>query len=260
MNLLVNKGVKKFFIILIFILFAAMILLQMIAYTNADHFKKDMILHDYKIAGYLLERHSEMAAEIQSAFTADHSVIDVQSGRKLLEQSGYKNSIQLNLMPAVNTFYKNSRFNSFILSVILSMMIVFMAYIFLAAHYKKIDQHCEDVCKIMNGETGNRLEDSGEGSVPKLASSINMLTSSLNTHIEKEKQSRLFLKDVIANVSHQLKTPLSALMMYNEIIKDEHMDNEVVVDFLNKSENELERMQTLISNLFTIHLPKLTNQ
>lgn len=50
-------------------------------------------------------------------------------------------------------------------------------------------------------------------------------------------------------MSHQLKTPLSALTMYTDIMRNENTDNDVIVKFLDKSEKELERMQTLIANL-----------
>jgi signal transduction histidine kinase len=70
-------------------------------------------------------------------------------------------------------------------------------------------------------------------SLSRLSASINIMTASLHTHIEKEKQNRLFLKDILTNVSHQLKTPLAALTMYTEIMKGEHIENEAIKNFLN---------------------------
>lgn len=54
------------------------------------------------------------------------------------------------------------------------------------------------------------------------------MATSLNAHIEAEKHTKEFLKDTISDISHQLKTPLAALKMYNEIVQEES-DNEDVV-------------------------------
>jgi len=78
-----------------------------------------------------------------------------------------------------------------------------------------------------------------------------MATSS-NAHIEKEKQSRAFLKETISDISHQLKTPLTALQIYNEIILDEGTANDVAADYVLKSQRELLRMENLIQNLLKL--------
>jgi signal transduction histidine kinase len=104
----------------------------------------------------------------------------------------------------------------------------------------------------LDGEVSIKLNDMDEGSLSKLATSINMVTKSLYSHMEEEKENRIFLKDILTNISHQLKTPLSALTMYNEIMREENVNNEVITNFLSKSENELERMNTLIQNLLKL--------
>lgn len=252
MNLLINEDAKKYLIILTSVLLLWVILNQITTYTNAVQLKSEMILHDYELAGYLADAHPEMAYKIQSVFTSEKSGKHLEAGRELLGKSGYKNSIQLHLLPRVDKFYKTNIIKEFLLSIILIVTILMPTYLFLKAHYKKIDRYSNDVNKIMSGEISTRLNDMEEGSLSKLAASINMMTSSLHAHIQKERRDRVFLKDILTNISHQLKTPLSALSMYTEIMKDECTDNEVISNFLRKSENELDRMQTLITNLLKL--------
>jgi len=249
MNLLVNKSAKNFLTLIISVLLLGFMLAQLISYVSAVRFKNEMIQHDYELAGHLSQKYPEMASQIPALFTAVKTRPDLDKGRKLLERAGYINSVQIHLIPRANAFYKSNMAINFIFSFFMGAAILLPIYLFLGAHYKKIDRYNDDISRIMKGQIDTRLEDTEEGSLSRLAASINNMTSALHAHIEKEKHDRTFLKDILENVSHQLKTPLSALMMYNEIMKDENVENETIISFLNKSEKELFRMQTLIASL-----------
>ncbi len=252
MNLFVNRSVKKFVIQLVLLLMVGIAAFQAAAYINALRFKNAMIRHDYELAGYLEQAHPELALDIQAAFTAEKSLSDLEAGKALLEQAGYRDSTELFLVPQANSFYKYSMAAYLVLTVLLGIAVLLAVFLLLKSHFKAIDRYSGDINRIMDGNTTARLEDSGEGSLPKLATSINLMTSSLYAHIEKEKQNRAFMKDMLENVSHQLKTPLSALAMYNEIMSYEDAHNEVISKFLDKSGKELERMQVLIANLLKL--------
>lgn len=252
MSLFINKEARNFIIILASLLFLGIISMQIFAYRNALRFKNELIKHDYELAGFLSEQHPELAMEIRTAFTSGKSENHLTTGRALLEELGYKSNTGLYLIPGLNEFYKTEAAICFVFSVLMSLTILLTAYMFLKGHYKRIDRYNGNVRRIMNGEISLRLADSDEGSLSKLAASINTLVASLHAHIEKEKQNRIFLRDMLTNISHQLKTPLSALSMYTEIMKEENTDNKVITDFLIKSENELDRMRLLIANLLKL--------
>lgn len=91
-----------------------------------------------------------------------------------------------------------------------------------------------------------------EGEIYKLFHEINLLFSILNAHHEKELQSKKFFKKIIFDISHQIKTPMAALNIYNGIIIDESKDFPNVAEFANLSEKELDRINILIKNLLTI--------
>ena len=49
---------------------------------------------------------------------------------------------------------------------------------------------------------------------------VNTLSAVLNAQTEREMQTNEFLKSTISDISHQLKTPLSAISIYNELIAE----------------------------------------
>jgi signal transduction histidine kinase len=74
----------------------------------------------------------------------------------------------------------------------------------------------------------------------------------LNAHADNELREKEFLKNSISDISHQLKTPLTALNIYNGLMQDEAEDSAAIKEFAQLSEQELDRIETLVQNLLKI--------
>ena len=98
----------------------------------------------------------------------------------------------------------------------------------------------------------DRIECDDEGELYRLFQEVNSLVSILNAHAENEGRSKKFMKDTISDISHQLKTPLAALNIYNGIMQEETKDMETLREFTALSEQELDRIETLVQNLLKI--------
>ena len=85
--------------------------------------------------------------------------------------------------------------------------------------------------RFMEGDFGEHLPRAKEGSLYELFGKIDSLANVLSAQKEEVCASKNFLKDTISDISHQLKTPLSALVMYNDIIAGEANDAEAVIAF-----------------------------
>lgn len=138
------------------------------------------------------------------------------------------------------------------LGVIITGSLVFFIYRFL----KKDDQIMEQAVSTLDEfESGNRevrLLSDGEGETYRLFHEINKLMGIMSADVETEAQAKAFLKDTISDISHQLKTPLAALQIYNGILQDETVDAETLQRFTDLSEQELDRISTLVGSLLKI--------
>ncbi len=128
--------------------------------------------------------------------------------------------------------------------------------IMLYLHFKRQDAVMETAISQMQAYlAGNheiRLDGDEEGELYRLFHEINSLVSILNAHAENERRAKYFLKDTIADISHQLKTPLAALNIYNGILQEDPAQLETVQEFTALSEQELDRIDTLVQNLLKI--------
>lgn len=93
------------------------------------------------------------------------------------------------------------------------------------------------------------IECNEEGAMYHLFHEVNSLVAIADAHADSERQSKEFLRDTISDISHQLKTPIAALNIYNGILQQEAADAATVQQFAALSEQELDRMETLVQSL-----------
>lgn len=101
----------------------------------------------------------------------------------------------------------------------------------------------------LTGDKNARIDCDNEGEMYKLFHSVNTLAAVLNAHAENEIRSKEFLKDTISDISHQLKTPLAALNIYNGLLQGEAEELPTIKEFAELSEQELDRIETLVQSL-----------
>ena len=118
--------------------------------------------------------------------------------------------------------------------------------------HKLIGVAVSAIDKYLKGDTNARIDCDREGELYKLFHSVNTLAAVLNAHAENEFRSKEFLRDTISDISHQLKTPIAALSIYNEMIQGETDDLPEIKKFTVLSEQELNRIETLVQNLLEI--------
>ena len=93
-----------------------------------------------------------------------------------------------------------------------------------------------------DGNPDARLDCDREGEFYRLFHSVNALAAVLSAHADNEQREKRFLKNTIADISHQLKTPLAAWNIYNGLLQDEAVSPSEVKEFADLSEQELDRI------------------
>ncbi len=104
----------------------------------------------------------------------------------------------------------------------------------------------------LDGNRKARIPCNEEGELYHLFHTVNTVVSVLDAHAETEIQEKEFLKNTISDISHQLKTPLAALNIYNGLMQGEAGENTQIQEFAALSERELDRMETLVKNLLKL--------
>lgn len=130
--------------------------------------------------------------------------------------------------------------------------IVIAIYKYLMNQHRIMEEAIIQMRAYRNGNEKARIECDEEGDIYRLFHEVNALVAILNAHAHNEAKAKLFMKDTLSDISHQLKTPLAALNIYNGIIQDEAQEIPTIHEFSMLSEKELDRIETLVQNLLKI--------
>ena len=134
----------------------------------------------------------------------------------------------------------------------ISVAILILCYRYFSEQNKIMEDAVSQITGYLSGDKDARIECDDEGQLYRLFHEVNTLVSILNAHAENETNSKAFLKNTISDISHQLKTPLAALNIYNGILQEEAAEFPTIKEFLTLSEQELDRIEALVQSLLKI--------
>ena len=107
------------------------------------------------------------------------------------------------------------------------------------------------VHKIKEGELNYKIEEKNDIYFSSLANDINNISEGLENSIEQRIKSERMKSELITNVSHDLKTPLTSIINYIELIKkEEDLSPAYLKDYVKVLDNKSKRLKVLIEDLF----------
>lgn len=193
--------------------------------------------------------------------------------RRIKTNTILKNTIIYRLCKWIKNGVKNI-FNNFNLAakiiVILACMLIFTlvfsnwgftGIILLIAMYVFAFKYCFDnitkflnikntVKKIYEGDTKVRLqEDEYTGVLKELCIYVNDIAWGFTNAIDKSLKSERMKTELITNVSHDIKTPLTSIINYVDLLKKEDMPNEKAKEYLDILEQKSQRLKRLTEDL-----------
>ena len=114
---------------------------------------------------------------------------------------------------------------------------------------KEFNKIKEGIEKIRNGDMDHRIEIQGEGEFAKLSNDINSITEGLKKSVDNELKSERLKTELITNVSHDIRTPLTSIITYVDLLKNEN-DSNKSKEYIEILEQKSQRLKTLTDDLF----------
>ncbi len=248
MSLLHDKY-NRWYCIFIAALVPLLFLIGLIVIDTQTAATKEMFLtYDNAIATSLLEE--GVSKEVIA--TALMNTETDTTGNKFLAGIGLSNNTDIENLPYVS-IVKNTTLISLFVMLFLWTLLLFLGTMLFLYHRERLYKKSENIIKdYIDGNYTVHLPQSNEGNIYQLLASVDQLATMLQAKNNTEQKTKEFLKNTISDISHQLKTPLSALVMYQEIIENEPDNPETVREFSLKSGTALKRIEQLIQSILKI--------
>jgi signal transduction histidine kinase len=142
-----------------------------------------------------------------------------------------------------------------VFGVFLFLFLVFLLiYCFFLLTNKRM-QYFEDIHKTLEDIAGGNLDTKipvmGTDELTQLAMTVNNMTYQLKLLQEEEKQWEKTKNEMVTNVSHDLRTPLTSVLGYMELIaKGNYADEEALKHYADVAYNKCINLKTLVDDLF----------
>lgn len=219
---------------------------------NNNELKVGYIKNLAAITAKISDKDPELVKEIVPLTTKEVSEEEVRPGMKILEQYGLTANLENQLFPYVNKTVLYNKY--FIIAVFTIMTAIFfiLNYMQYAYFYKKIRKITLAAKKVVDGEYDIWINEDKEGDFAKLFTSFNSMRTIIRNNIDQLKKEKQFLVDLLSDISHQLKTPLSSMFVYNDILLTKELTSEKRQTFLQNNKKQLYRMNWLIKSILKL--------
>lgn len=111
--------------------------------------------------------------------------------------------------------------------------------------------------KIEVGDIDVTINPETLGNFKNLGIALNKLKINYTNKIEAGIKNEKLKTELITNVSHDLKTPLTSIVNYVDILKDENLSQEEIRDYISILDNKATKLQSLVEDLF--EMSKMTS-
>lgn len=118
--------------------------------------------------------------------------------------------------------------------------------------YRRISKLSEDINKILHGKNEISLADYSEGELAILQSEIYKMTVMLREQQQRLTNDKIYLSDSIADISHQIRTPLTSINLLVELLSDPKISDERRQSIAKELYMLLDRIDWLITSLLKI--------
>ena len=138
------------------------------------------------------------------------------------------------------------------LAIFLACIVFILLFVIITNNKMKyLDEIAIGLKIIAGGNLKYRIEERGTDEIKNLANNINYMAKEIGEKINAERLAEKTKSELITNVSHDLRTPLTSVMGYiGIVIQKRYKDEKEMEDYLNVAFNKAEKLKVLIDDLF----------
>lgn len=250
MNMMRDKNARYYMMTLCGLVGSFLILTCFLSWFHGREVQRLVFEREQSMVSSLMEQGVPRALIVQALSGADAG--SAGDSAELLRQLGHTQAVSFRLFPGIDRSVRLFGGAAVVIMLVPGIFLLGAAVWFLWKRERLYRQAEGVIARFSEGNFEEHLPQNEDGSIYQLFSAVEELAAALRAQGEKEQNGKVFLRDMVSDISHQLKTPLAALHMYTEIIAQEPECRETVERFSQKAMRSIDRIEELVQTLLKV--------
>ncbi len=248
-----------------FLLFLALcaVITSVFCIFNVNSLRSDQLQLTYELAGKMAAAYPEKEEDIALSVIGRTDRHASELGEKVLQKYGYDSELSV-----LDDVRFGDRYFGIILSLCTFFTIITAACLLLLVRYRrKTDRELKGLSQALEGIFDNGLEPENklnsenklnpdirqkEGTIGLIYSQLMQISGRTRLRIEKLDHEKENVQALVTDISHQVKTPLSSIKLFNTMLLNGDANEAEAKEFLNRSRDEINRLEWLTGSLIKI--------
>lgn len=222
-----------------------------ISFVSINIIKNKVVENNQAIIGSIVAVNPSFEKEIINVITQGKSRKDLNLGKDILNKYNYNENISLNNEPIIKSSLQEIITLNALFVLVIFIAIILLVMVYFKNFYNDIKDMTDYVYHSSEGRNFEMKKRNQEGQIGLLKTELLKMTNILKEKVELLNKEKIFLNDTISDISHQLKTPMTSLIILNDLMYDDIL-KETKIEFLNKIKSQLSRMEWLIKSILKL--------
>ena len=138
------------------------------------------------------------------------------------------------------------------LSALLVIVLLAAVWYFISRKFAIFDELRKAISEIKNGNIDYKTQITDNGILGAMCEDVNEIRDGIKKSVEHELKAERMKTELITNVSHDLKTPLTSIINYAELLNKENLTPSEANDYVKIIMQKSQRLKNLTQDLFDI--------
>lgn len=249
-NKMKDRRLRQTLILLVLALTVTVGMVFFLATKSVNFIERQQIRRNAEIIGLIAEKYPDAQEEVIKLFQSEY-LSTSELGEEIFKKYGMDFS-------SGNIIGNYQEAQLYIVSIFLVLIALFCFAVFFIFYFylKQMDNSLinisEYINRLLNKDYALDIIDNDEGTLSSLKNDIYKVTVMMKEQNKMLKQDKMLLANNLADISHQLKTPLTSMLLMSDLLDSDELTKDERKEFLRVIKSQLKRIEWLVSSLLKL--------